>query len=131
MALDCLMPTATLQDHDLFNIGFQACRERLQVLTAFGQHEWRSTFADAPKNIFANHFVAVAVGDQLAIEILKLDSLIGIGFQLPDEILWAARSRNVETAGRLLGLGIDTMSHWPTLHENDRVMPVFASHRCG
>ena len=72
---------------------------RLIQLSPFGQYEWGSTFADALKNVFADHFVAVTVGDQFAIEILKLNSLIGIGFQHRTKCCWPHDHRMLKRAG--------------------------------
>src|SRR3989304_7725823 len=98
------------------------------MLIALGQHQWRSAFPNRLQHVVADGLIAYVICNQLGIEFVKLKPDI-----MRRYCQWMKSSR--PNAHRVLKrtccrlrFCIDSMSNRTTLHENDWMMTVFASH---
>jgi hypothetical protein len=104
--------------------------EAHDVFNAFREQQRRTTLAHRAHNISANHFVPRIVISQLLAEPLKFQARIILGLGPGAKPGWADKYPVSEGPGRGLLFRIDAIPHRAALHEDDRVMTVFAR-KCG
>ena len=121
--------SAAVQRDHILHMRCQSIGQGLQVLLAFRQEQRGTAIPQSLQNVIADHPIAILIRDQFLIERVKLQSPIGVRLNQ-----WTKGSgTNVDGMGEwslLRGrLRVDSISHGPTLHEDDRVMSVFSSRR--
>jgi len=100
------------------------------MLVALCQNERRTPLINGMKHVLADPSIPVSVRDEFRIKLLKLDAPIFSHRFQRAEVGRMNMDRMLEGPDCRLLFGINTVSHRPALHEDDRVMSVFASHRC-
>src|SRR5829696_7801261 len=96
------------------------------MIVPLRQHQWRTPIAHRLDDVVANSTSARLVVDQLLVESLELDTLVGIWISVTLKCGRLHEDIVLERMGRRLHPRVDAMPHWSALHEDDRMVPVFA-----
>ena len=132
IAADLLSAHAAAQHDQMLDAGRQPLGQGIEMLVALGQHQRRSTFVNGLEHVIADELIAGLVRDQLA------STALGTGFARSSAAAPVGRKPvgtdmdgMFEGACGCLRLGVDPMTNRSALHEDDRMVPVFASDRGG
>ena len=107
----------------------EAPLQSVEVVVALREHERRSPRVHRLKDVRANALIARVIVHQLLIERLKLHPLVRVGCARRLERRWLHEGEVLKRPSSRLHSRIHAVPYRPTLHEDDRVVPVFPRHR--
>jgi hypothetical protein len=105
--------------------------ESQHMLNPFGQQQRGPTIAHRAQDVGTNHFVPGLFISQRLTEPVKFFTGIILGFRRGVKTGRPNKYPVSERPGRRLLFGINPMPHRAALHEDDRVMAIFACQRGG
>jgi hypothetical protein len=100
--------------------------QALHVFNPFGEQQRRAAFANGGQYIGANHFVPRVFTSQRLAEPVKFHARIILRVFHGAKCGWTYNHPVNEESGRGLLFRINAMPYRAALHEDDRVMAVFA-----
>ncbi len=124
--LSVLGPHSAAKDDKIANLRRQLGGEAVEVLVAFGQHQGRTALPNGLNHFIADRPIALLVGNEIGVQVLKLDSHIWIGRCQRTKGRGANQHGVLKRMGCRLRLRVNLVAHGPALHEDDRMMAVLA-----
>ena len=126
-----VLPHTAAKNNQMLDAGRQLLGQEIEMLVAFGQYQWRATFVNGLEHVVADELIAGFIRDQFGVQFLKLDShILGKGPRRAKPRGTDMDGVRKRTCGRLCP-GIDPMTNRPALHEDDRMVAIFAGDRRG
>ena len=116
------------QRHDVRDPAGDQRLEPIEMLVPFREHERRPPGVDGFDHVVTDAFVAPVIFDQFPIQVLELDSLVGVGTPVRHEGGRLHEDVVPERVGGRLDLRVRLITNRPALHEDDGVVTVLARH---
>ena len=109
----------------------ETCLKRFDVFASFGQHQGGAPVFQGFGNPFVNQRIALFIAGQFRVDRRHGRALCIVDERREDERRFVQAHDVLEASSRGLGFWIDAVANRTALHEDDRMVPVFAGDGCG